>query len=157
MFADKQPEIRIRPATAEDAPVCGKICYDAFFAISQAHGFPCDLPSAEVATGILSMLFSAPDFYCIVAEIDGRIAGSNVLDERSIIYGVGPITIDPTVQNQGTGRKLMQAVLDRAAGQGLQGCGWCRLRFITALFRSIPRSDSMFASPLPVCRGGRKP
>jgi GNAT superfamily N-acetyltransferase len=139
MPAGTQPEIRIRPATLEDVPLCGKICYDAFFAISQAHGFPCDLPSAEVTIGILSMLFSAPGFYCIVAEIDGRIVGSNVLDERAIIYGVGPITIDPTVQNQGTGRKLMQAVLDRAAAQGAAG-----VRLVQAAFHN--RSLSLYTS-----------
>jgi hypothetical protein len=38
--------------------------------------------------------------------------GSNVLDKRSIIAGVGPITIDPGTQNLGIGRKLMQAVME---------------------------------------------
>src|ERR1700678_645526 len=110
MPASMQREIRIRPATAEDASACGKMSYDPLFSISQAHGFPCDLPSPEVPIGFLSMLFSAPGFYAIVAEIHGRVIGSNVLDERSIVHGVGPITIDPTVQNHGSGRKLMQAV-----------------------------------------------
>jgi Acetyltransferase (GNAT) family len=139
MLTGAQPEIYIRPATLEDATVCGKICYDAFFAISQSHGFPCDLPSTEVATGILSMLFSGPGFHCVVAEIDGCIVGSNVLDERSIIYGVGPITIDPTVQNRGTGRKLMQAVLDRAAAKDAAG-----VRLVQAAFHN--RSLSLYTS-----------
>jgi GNAT superfamily N-acetyltransferase len=134
-----QSGICIRPATLEDAPICGKICYDAFFTISQAHGFPCDLPSPEVTIGLFSMPFSAPGFYPIVAEIDGRIIGSNILDERSIIHGVGPITIDPTVQNHGTGRKLMQAVLDRAAKQGAPG-----VRLVQAAFHS--RSLSLYTS-----------
>lgn len=133
------PEIRIRPATLEDAPLCGKICYGAFFTISQAHGFQCDLPSPEVAIGILSMLFSAPGFYSIVAEMDGRIVGSNILDERSIIHGIGPITIDPTVQNHGSGRKLMQAVLDRAAAQSAAG-----VRLVQAAFHN--RSLSLYTS-----------
>ena len=49
----------------------------------------------------------------MVAEIDGRIVGSNFLDERSPIRGVGPITVAPEGQNSGVGRKLMQAVLER--------------------------------------------
>ncbi|HEX8811958.1 MAG TPA: GNAT family N-acetyltransferase, partial [Terracidiphilus sp.] len=56
-----------------------------------------------------------------------------------IIYGVGPITIDPTVQNQGTGRKLMQAVLDRAAAKGAAG-----VRLVQAAFHN--RSLSLYTS-----------
>lgn len=103
----------VRIATPADAEACGQICYDAFTAISTAHGFPPDLPSAEVTSGLLSWMFSASDFYCVVAEIDGRIVGSNCLDERATIRGIGPITIDPGMQNRGVGRLLMQAVMDR--------------------------------------------
>ncbi len=88
-------EIRVRTAAPEDAPACGRICYEAFAAISGAHGFPCDFPGAEATTGLLSTMFSSPGVYCVVAERGGRIVGSNVLDERSVIRGVGPITIDP--------------------------------------------------------------
>jgi len=40
--------------------------------------------------------------------------GSNRLDERATIAGIGPIAIDPSAQNLGIGRELMQAVLERA-------------------------------------------
>ena len=106
-------EVTIRQARPEDASVCGQICYDAFNTVSQSHSFPCDFPGPERATAVLSMMFSHPGFYCVVAETGGRVAGSNCLDERSTIAGIGPITIDPQVQNRGIGRKLMQAVLDR--------------------------------------------
>jgi hypothetical protein len=49
----------------------------------------------------------------VVAEIDGRIDGSNFLDERDPIRGVGPITVDPAGQNSGVGRRLMEAVIER--------------------------------------------
>jgi predicted N-acetyltransferase YhbS len=49
-----------------------------------------------------------------VAESEGRIVGSNCLDERSLIAGIGPITVDPGAQNLGVGRKLMKVVMDRA-------------------------------------------
>ena len=133
------PDVFIRPATPQDAPTCGQICYDAFCAINAAHGFPCDFPNAEIATGIISMLFSAPGIYCVVAESDGRIVGSNGLDERSIIRGVGPITIDPTVQNRGVGRKLMEAVINRSHERGAAG-----IRLVQAAFHN--RSLSLYAS-----------
>ena len=85
------PQITIRRATPEDVAVCGPICYQAFFDINSAHNFPPDLPSPEAGVRILTMMFSHPGFYCVVAESDGRIIGSNCLDERSPIAGIGPI------------------------------------------------------------------
>jgi len=69
-------DVTIRVATKHDAPAAGKICFDAFTAISNAHNFPPDLPSAEVSIGLMSTLFSVPGFYCVVAEIGGRISGA---------------------------------------------------------------------------------
>jgi GNAT superfamily N-acetyltransferase len=106
-------EVSLRRARPEDAESCGRICYDAFCKINADHGFAPELPAVEAATGLLSMMFSHPGFWCVVAEVEGRIAGSNCLDERSPIFGVGPITVNPRLQNDGIGRRLMQAVLDR--------------------------------------------
>ena len=95
MPVSAQTGITLREATVADAPVCGEICYRAFSTINAEHNFPCDLPNEEVAIGVLTMMFGHPGFYCVVAESDGRIIGSNCLDERSIIAGIGPITVDP--------------------------------------------------------------
>jgi GNAT superfamily N-acetyltransferase len=129
--------ITVRKATPEDAPVCGRICYDAFTKISTEHAFPPDFPSAEVATNVLSMMFSHPGFFCVVAESDGQILGSNCLDERSVIAGVGPITIDPEIQNKGVGRALMEAVLNRSAERRFPGA-----RLLQAAFHN--RSLSLY-------------
>src|SRR3984893_12944603 len=113
MSPKSQPEVVVRAASQDDTSVCGQICYDAFSKLSAKHGFPCDFPGPQATTGLLSMLFSSPGFYCVVAESGGRIIGSNCLDERSLIAGIGPITVDPGAQNLGVGRKLMEAVMDR--------------------------------------------
>ncbi len=138
----KNPEITntliVRVARSEDAPVCGQICYTAFRTISESHGFAPDFPGPNATTGVLSTMFSNPGFYCVVAEAGGRIVGSNCLDERSIIAGVGPITIDPDGQNRGAGRKLMQAVLDQARQHGAAG-----VRLVQAAFHN--RSLSLYA------------
>jgi hypothetical protein len=49
-----------------------------------------------------------------VAEDGGRLLGSNFLDERGAVFGLGPITVDPAAQNEGIGRRLMDAALERA-------------------------------------------
>jgi predicted N-acetyltransferase YhbS len=134
-----QPNIVIRTATAADAPIAGQICYDAFATISAAHNFPCDLPSPEASIGLMTMMFSSPGFYSVVAESEGRIVGSNVLSEHSTINGIGPITIDPTAQNLGVGRKLMQAAMDRALEQNAAG-----VRLVQAAFHN--RSLSLYTS-----------
>jgi GNAT superfamily N-acetyltransferase len=113
--------IQIRKATPADAEVLGRICYEAFLTINRSHNYPPEIPSPEVGVGILKALTSQPEFYCVAAEIDGRLVGSNCLDERSPIAGVGPITIDPSAQNQGVGRLLMEAVLQRAAERNFAG------------------------------------
>src|SRR5437899_3928935 len=113
--------IELRAGTAADAAPCGAICYEAFKSVCSAHNFPPDFSSAEAASGVMSTLLALPGFYSVVAELDGRVVGSNFLDERSRIYGVGPITVDPTVQNRGIGGQLMQDVLNRAAGQRAAG------------------------------------
>jgi predicted N-acetyltransferase YhbS len=111
--------VQIRRARPEDAAVCGTICIDAFNAVADQHHAPRELPQdPQTVSGLLSMLFSHPKFYCVVAQQDGRVVGSNCLDERNLITGVGPITVDPTLQNGGVGRQLMEAVVARSNEQG---------------------------------------
>jgi GNAT superfamily N-acetyltransferase len=133
---DSSPVV-VRKARPEDAAVCGRICYEAFTKISTEHAFPPDFPSVEVAARVLSMMFAHPGFYCVVAESYGQILGSNCLDERSAIAGVGPITIDPEVQNKGVGRALMEAALARSVERGCQGT-----RLLQAAFHN--RSLSLY-------------
>jgi predicted N-acetyltransferase YhbS len=130
--------IKLRSGTPEDAEVCGRICYNAFKTISEAHGFAPDFPAPEAAIGLLTRMFGHPKFYSVVAEIDDRIVGSNFLDERNTIAGVGPITVDPTVQNRAIGRRLMKAVHERAADRNFAG-----VRLIQSGFHT--RSLSLYA------------
>jgi predicted N-acetyltransferase YhbS len=119
----------LRLAKPDDAAACGRICYDAFSAINDAHGFAREFPSVDVTVGVLRMLLEHPGFYGVVAERDETIIGSNFLDERSTIVGIGPISVDPSVQNQGVGRRLMQDVIDRAASRHAPGVRLCQSAF----------------------------
>ena len=97
-----------------DAEICASICYEAFKAIADQHNFPHDFSDRETALGLLTELLRREDIYSVVAEKDGRIVGSNFLWESGVIAGVGPITVDPGVQNSAIGRQLMEDVLRRA-------------------------------------------
>ena len=112
---------KLRPGTREDAAACGLINFEAFKSVSSEHNFPWDFPSLEIATGAVTAMLSNPGFYSVVAELDGKVVGSNFLDERNPISGVGPISVDPKVQNQTIGKQLMLAVMDRSAQRGFAG------------------------------------
>jgi GNAT superfamily N-acetyltransferase len=105
---------KIRPAIAADAEACGHIIFEAFKGIAEKHGFPPDFPSVEAATQLATIFIADPSIYGVVAEMDGRVVGSNFLTEGDPIRGVGPITVDPSVQGSGIGRLLMEAVVERA-------------------------------------------
>jgi hypothetical protein len=75
----------LRRCKPEDAKQTGEICYKAFKAISDAHNFPPDFPSPKVATTLLTDMIEQPNIYGVLAELDGRIVGSNFLDVRSVI------------------------------------------------------------------------
>ncbi len=132
--------VNLRAGTTADAAACGAICHAAFDAVCTRHGFAPDFPSADAASGLMSMLLGHPRFYSVVAEADGRIVGSNFLDERSAVFGVGPITVDPTAQNRGVGGRLMEDVIARAARQRAAG-----VRLLQAGFHN--RSLCLYSTP----------
>jgi GNAT superfamily N-acetyltransferase len=105
--------VTLREASVDDIAACAQIVFDAFAGIHDQHSFPRDFPVLDAASAMMSMWIPHPSVWGVVAEVDGRIIGSNFLDERDPIRGVGPITVDPSGQNVGVGRELMKAVLQR--------------------------------------------
>jgi GNAT superfamily N-acetyltransferase len=138
MIEEQVTGLTLRAGRPEDAIDCGSICYEAFKAIANEHNFPPDFPSSEIAGGLLTSLLSRDDLYSVVAEVDGRVAGSNFLWENGTIAGVGPITIDPAAQNTAVGRRLMEDVLRRAEERNMAG-----VRLVQAAYHN--RSLSLYA------------
>lgn len=106
-------DVTLREAEPADAEALAQIVFDAFGDIHDHHRLQRDFPSLEAAVGMMSSWVPHPQVWGVVAEAEGKIIGSNFLDERDSIRGVGPITIDPATQNSGIGRKLMEAVIER--------------------------------------------
>jgi predicted N-acetyltransferase YhbS len=109
-------QVTLREVEPGDQDELARILFEAFGGIHDYHRFQRDFPAIEAAVGLMSMWIPHPQVWGVVAELDGRIVGSNFLDERDSIPGVGPITVDPQGQNTGVGRKLMEAVLERGKG-----------------------------------------
>jgi ribosomal protein S18 acetylase RimI-like enzyme len=108
--------VNVREIRPEDAKQCAAICFEAFGEIDDHHRFPRDFPSLEFAEGLMQAFVGSPFTWGTVAELDGRLVGSNFLLESDAIRGIGPISVDPAHQDHGVGRKLMEAVMERGKG-----------------------------------------
>jgi predicted N-acetyltransferase YhbS len=130
-------DVQLRDGRPDDAETCGRICYEAFKHIADEHNFPSDFPDVETGVQVLSFLLKNPGFYRVVAEANGKIVGSNFMDERNPIAGIGPITVDPVGQNRAIGRALMRAAMERAAAGKFAG-----VRLVQAAYHN--RSLSLY-------------
>lgn len=147
-------QLVIRNGRPEDTAELGRICFEAFGKIASDHNFLTDFPSPEMGNGLISMLLSRNDIFSVVAELDGKIVGSNFLWEGNVVSGVGPITIDPAVQNASIGRRLMEEVILRSDEKGFPS-----VRLVQAAYHN--RSLALYTKlgfnsvePLSVIQGG---
>lgn len=108
--------VRLRPVTPDDAEACGRILSDAFTEIHVRHGFSPDFPTHDSAIHFMRGPIANPRIYGVVAELDGRVVGSNFLDERDPVRAIGPVSVHPLAQGRGVGRLLMRNVIERARG-----------------------------------------
>ena len=117
----REPNVRLRGIEPGDHEAAARIMYEAFAGIRYRHRFPRDFPTLDAARGLVAAFSTHPSIWGVVAEADGRVVGSNFLDERGPVRGVGPITVDPHAQAAGVGRLLMKAVIERGArGDGIR-------------------------------------
>lgn len=104
----------LRQAVAGDAEACGRVAYAAFKEVDERHGFAPVFDSVEVAVRVARLFIDLAAFHGIVAETDSRVVGSIFLDEGDPIRSIALVSVDPSAQALGIGRRLMQAALERA-------------------------------------------
>jgi GNAT superfamily N-acetyltransferase len=115
------PQIVVRATSANDADACARIFYDAFESIAQRHNFPVEPPAREFSYFKVCEMLASDGFVGLVAERNGEVLGSAFLDERAPVAGIGPVTVDPAAQDDGIGRILMEAALERQRKRGVVG------------------------------------
>jgi GNAT superfamily N-acetyltransferase len=111
----------VREAAAEDAETCGRIFYDAFDSIASRHNLPVEPGSPEFTRFAAAAMLANGGITGLVAERAGDMLGSAFVDERGVIAGIGPVTVDPAAQDNGVGRALIEAVLRRERERGTVG------------------------------------
>lgn len=146
--------ITLRAPNQADAVAAGVICHNAFKTIAEKHAFPPDFPSPEVAIGLMEHAISAPEVFGVIAELDGRVVGSNFLwDSGGVVAGIGPITIEPSAQNAAMGRRLMEAVLDRARSQRFSSVRLVQAAYHTRSMALYTKLGFVVREPLAVMQG----
>ena len=129
--------IHLRRGSPADAAACSRICFEAFGDVNRRHGFPPEMPVPEATAGLMNMMLNNPHVYGVVAEVVGRVVGSNFLWEAEPVMGIGPITVDVPAQTRSVGRRLMEDVLRRARERNAAG-----VRLVQAAFNT--RSMSLY-------------
>jgi len=121
---------KVRPMCEEDLPACASICYEAFTEFNASVGLSPEFPPREVVdvpSALLSQAFM-PGFEGFVAEnAEGTIVGSNLVELRDEVAGIGPITVSPAAQDTGAGKLLMQAVMQAAAKKDMRTVRLCQI------------------------------
>ena len=143
----------IRQATPQDSDDCGRIFYDAFESIATRHNLPIEPASREFTRFLVGEMLANDGFAALVADRDGQVLGSAFVDERAVIAGIGPVTVDPAAQDAGVGRALMEAVLQRERDRGAVGV---RLVQTTYHYRSLALYTNLgfvVREPLSVIQG----
>ena len=143
----------VREASPDDAESCGRIFYDAFEALAARHNFPVEAVSPEFTRFHIGGLLATDGVAGFVAERAGELLGSAFVDERGMIAGIGPVSVDPAAQDDGVGRALMEAVLRRERNRGA-----CGIRLVQTAYHY--RSLALYAKlgfgvrePLSVLQG----
>ena len=109
----------IRTETQDDHPAIRELLGEAF---ADADG------NGSVEQRIVDALRDDGELsLCLVADIDGRIAGVAVFSPVAIEgakswYGLGPVAVAPRDQGHGVGTALIRAGLAEIADQGAAGC-----------------------------------
>ncbi|MEA2160575.1 MAG: hypothetical protein QOD66_2955 [Solirubrobacteraceae bacterium] len=114
-------EVIVRTATIDDVDGVGEIFYSAFESIAARHNHPIEPSSREFTQFKAQEMLTNDGFSGLVAERAGRLLGSAFVDERTVIAGIGPVTVDPEAQDAGIGTALMHAALERERERGAAG------------------------------------
>jgi GNAT superfamily N-acetyltransferase len=147
------PQIVVRTPSGDDADVCARICYDAFESIAHRHNFPVEPPAREFTHFKVCEMLASDGFVGLIAERNGEVIGSAFVDERAPVAGIGPVTVEPAAQDDGIGRILMEAALER---QGKRGAVGVRLVQTAYHYRSLAlyaKLGFVVREPLSVVQG----
>ncbi len=112
--------LQIVPLLPNQTEEAGRLVYESFLDLSSRHAFDSIFESCESCVRLVRLLVRTEGFTRFLALESGRPAAVNFLDERDEVAGVGPVAVAVGQQGRGYGRKIMEALLDRAEAAGFR-------------------------------------
>jgi GNAT superfamily N-acetyltransferase len=149
--------VTVREATLADAEACGRIFYDAFEAIATRHNLPVEPGSPDFTRFKVGEMLAQERIAGLVAERGADVLGSAFVDERGAIAGIGPVTVDPAAQDDGIGRALMQAALERERARGAVGVRLVQTAYHYRSLALYAKLGFVVREPLSVLQGAPPP
>jgi predicted N-acetyltransferase YhbS len=113
----QMPAVALRPATPDDTAACGRLIHAAFADLAARHGLAPDFVSPAAAAAMVEGFLADATVHAVVATSGAEIVGVTFLHQGDRVRTIGPLAVAPGWQGAGVGRRLMQAVLDRAGPQ----------------------------------------
>lgn len=112
--------IAIRPETDADIAAIHDVTVDAFATLEISNHTEQFIVEALRVAGALPL--------SLVAEVDGRVVGHIAFSPIALSdgtpdwYGLGPVSVVPSLQRQGIGKALIEEGLKRLKTMGTRGC-----------------------------------
>jgi GNAT superfamily N-acetyltransferase len=107
--------VDIRPLRREDVPSVDLVAYEALWQSVPQRGESSDARAARGQSRVAHLLETDPGG-AWVAEAEGRVVGVALALVREGLWGLSLLAVEPPHQDQGIGRRLLDAALGYANG-----------------------------------------
>ncbi len=111
-------DLTLTTVLPDQAEAVGTLVYEAFKDIAERHNFEPGFPNPQLAQVVVRLLAQTEGYESYLLTENGRPVACNFGDERDEVIGVGPVAVAVDRQGRGLGRRVMEALLERAERNG---------------------------------------
>ncbi len=104
----------------EQAQEVGTLVHEAFLDIAERHNFPPAYATPQIPSLVIRLIAQTEGWESYLLTEGDRPIACNFGDERDEIVGVGPVAVAVDQQGRGLGRRVMEALLERADERGFR-------------------------------------
>jgi GNAT superfamily N-acetyltransferase len=110
------PAVVIRPMRGEDVPAADLVAFDALWQSMPRPGETTDQRARRGRSRVGHLLRTDPGGAWVAESSDGRVVGVAMALLRDGLWGLSLLAVEPGLQNNGIGRRLLDAALGYADG-----------------------------------------
>jgi predicted N-acetyltransferase YhbS len=113
-------EPHARALTPDDFAVAGRILYRSFATAFRHHGYAAPVADAEAGAALAAAAYASDPSGSILLASGTEALAVGFLQRCPEVAFLGPLAVEPRVQRQGHGRRMLHALLDLAEGCGVR-------------------------------------